>query len=295
MDPHPLRATRDVIVPVLSGLIGMLVIPPVALYIVQRAFKFTLDDRFIREFLFSFLLLRRFPTIPNLTFLQYVAYAVLHVYPSIFTAVGVSQMIWFLGGFLKTWSQSIRDKEFLVELQLKNYEAKKKVSSAKERELFVLARQARIKAQRAAAAAAVNGAIRPERGVGIADAVVIQPGNGAGDGKDSQRRTGRMRAHTITSTVTAGAGPSTSAAAGPSREVPDVVAGLGRASEEGEDPGKSAIEEERQAPPMGMSPDVGTIEVNVAKEVEVVIEDHPMEEFGGEEYDDDLDPIWNPV
>lgn len=53
MDPHPLRATRDVIVPVLSGLIGMLVIPPVTLYLVQLAFKFTLDDRFIRAFSFS--------------------------------------------------------------------------------------------------------------------------------------------------------------------------------------------------------------------------------------------------
>lgn len=224
------------------------------------------------------------------------AYTVLHVYPSIFTAVGVSQMIWFLGGFLKTWSQSIRDKEFLVELQLKNYEAKKKVSSAKERELYILTRQAKIRAQRAAAAAAANGLIRPERGVGIADAVVIQPGNGAGDGKDPQRRMGRMRAHTITSTVTAGAGSSTSPAASPSTEVPNVVVDPDRAAEdvvEGEGAGGIAIEEEREAPPMGMSPDVGTIEVNVAKEVEVVIEEHPMEEFGGEEYDDVLDPVWN--
>lgn len=292
MDPHPLRATRDVIVPVLSGLIGMLVIPPVTLYLVQRAFKFTLDDRFIRAFSFSS------PSFDNTELIfvsDLLAYTVLHVYPSIFTAVGVSQMIWFLGGFLKTWSQSIRDKEFLVELQLKNYEAKKKASSAKERELYILTRQAKIRAQRAAAAAAANGLIRPERGVGIADTVVLQPGNGAGDGKNPQRRMGRSRAHTITSTVTAGAGSSTSAAAGPSAEVPNVVADVGRAAEEGEGAGRSAIEEEREPPPMGMSPDVGMIEVNVAKEVEVVIEDHPMEEFGGEEYDDDLDPIWNPV
>lgn len=54
MDPHPLRATKHVIVPVLSGLVGMLVIPPMALYLFQRAFKITLDDRFIRTFLSLF-------------------------------------------------------------------------------------------------------------------------------------------------------------------------------------------------------------------------------------------------
>jgi len=49
----------------------------------------------------------------------------MHVYPSIFAVAGLARMLLTISGVLSSWSQSIRDKEFLVEMRLRNYEQEK--------------------------------------------------------------------------------------------------------------------------------------------------------------------------
>lgn len=46
---------------------------------------------------------------------------VVHVYPGIFAVVGLSRVVVSTMIVLSSWSQSIRDKEFLVEMQLQNF------------------------------------------------------------------------------------------------------------------------------------------------------------------------------
>lgn len=46
----------------------------------------------------------------------------MHVYPGIFMSVGLIRSGLIVGGMLSKWSQSIRDKEFLVEMRLRNHE-----------------------------------------------------------------------------------------------------------------------------------------------------------------------------
>lgn len=50
---------------------------------------------------------------------------VVHVYPGIFTVVGLSRVVVSAMTVLSGWSQSVRDKEFLVEMQLQNFESNK--------------------------------------------------------------------------------------------------------------------------------------------------------------------------
>jgi E3 ubiquitin-protein ligase MARCH6 len=60
----------------------------------------------------------------------------MHVYPGIFAVVGSGRSIMAGMALLSTWSQSIRDKEFLVEMRLRNHEPeeeeKKTAKAAKE-------------------------------------------------------------------------------------------------------------------------------------------------------------------
>ena len=48
------------------------------------------------------------------------------IYPSIFVAVAVCQFAMSLVGVFAKWTQSIRDKEFLVELRLRNLDHPRK-------------------------------------------------------------------------------------------------------------------------------------------------------------------------
>lgn len=50
------------------------------------------------------------------------ASSVLHVYPGIFTLAGLAQAVIALSRAMGSWSQTIRDKEFLVEMRLRNLE-----------------------------------------------------------------------------------------------------------------------------------------------------------------------------
>jgi len=47
---------------------------------------------------------------------------VTNIYPGIFVAVGLMQSSRYIKVIAFSWSQSIRDKEFLVEMRLRNHD-----------------------------------------------------------------------------------------------------------------------------------------------------------------------------
>ena len=49
----------------------------------------------------------------------------MHVYPGIFMFFGLARSTIVFYGKLTSWSQAIRDKEFLVEMRLRNHESAK--------------------------------------------------------------------------------------------------------------------------------------------------------------------------
>lgn len=57
---------------------------------------------------------------------------VMHVYPTVFIAAGSTRSIIAFGAMLHSWSQAIRDKEFLVEMRLKNHEPQSAAGPATE-------------------------------------------------------------------------------------------------------------------------------------------------------------------
>ncbi|KAJ7095466.1 hypothetical protein C8R43DRAFT_907918 [Mycena crocata] len=93
--PEPVTATKEVIGPLTFGLLGMILLP---------GGVFLLAQHFL-------------PIIPwnsKLLFME--------VYPAIFVTVAGLRFGTVLLEMLGTWSQSIRDKEFLVEMRLRNLE-----------------------------------------------------------------------------------------------------------------------------------------------------------------------------
>lgn len=50
-------------------------------------------------------------------------FLVVHVYPGLFTVAGFVHAAVALSKVIASWSQSIRDKEFLVEMRLRNLES----------------------------------------------------------------------------------------------------------------------------------------------------------------------------
>ncbi|KAF9482616.1 hypothetical protein BDN70DRAFT_852941 [Pholiota conissans] len=93
--PDPVTATKEVIAPLAGGLLAMILFPGILFRTVQHLFPdLPLDNRFI----------------------------FMHVYPSVFILAGSVRSAITLYGMLSSWSQAIRDKEFLVEMRLKNHE-----------------------------------------------------------------------------------------------------------------------------------------------------------------------------
>ncbi|GBE86611.1 hypothetical protein SCP_0904900 [Sparassis crispa] len=92
--PDPIKATQDVIFPVTLGLLGALLMPPGALWGLRQVLSLPIGDNFL----------------------------FVHLYPSLFTAAGLSHGALLLSKVVASWSQSIRDKEFLVEMRLRNLE-----------------------------------------------------------------------------------------------------------------------------------------------------------------------------
>ncbi|KAH9849834.1 hypothetical protein C2E23DRAFT_837455 [Lenzites betulinus] len=98
----PMRATTEVIIPVSAGLVGMIVFPAAVLWTAMRLVTLPMDG----DFLF------------------------LHVYPGIFTLAGLGHAVWVLSRATRSWSQTIRDKEFLVEMRLRNLEEQEAAAAA---------------------------------------------------------------------------------------------------------------------------------------------------------------------
>ncbi|KAJ7708893.1 hypothetical protein B0H17DRAFT_1174191 [Mycena rosella] len=93
--PEPITATKEVIGPLVFGLLGMILLP---------GGVFLLAQHFI-------------PFIPKNSRLLF-----MEVYPAIFVIAAGIRFGAVLLEMLGTWSQSIRDKEFLVEMRLRNLE-----------------------------------------------------------------------------------------------------------------------------------------------------------------------------
>lgn len=92
--PDPKQATKEVIIPLVVGLLGMLVLPAATVWGLQ-------------EFL-------DLPSSPKFMFM--------HAYPGMFAMVGFYRASIATLRLLSSWSQAIRDKEFLVEMRLQNLE-----------------------------------------------------------------------------------------------------------------------------------------------------------------------------
>ncbi|TFK17884.1 hypothetical protein FA15DRAFT_675738 [Coprinopsis marcescibilis] len=90
-------ATKEVIAPLVGGLLGMILLPATLLHIARIFLPTMVGDS-------------------NSIFM--------HTYPAIFLFVGLIRSTVVLYDVLSTWSQTIRDKEFLVELRLKNHDPK---------------------------------------------------------------------------------------------------------------------------------------------------------------------------
>ncbi|PFH51012.1 hypothetical protein AMATHDRAFT_143498 [Amanita thiersii Skay4041] len=96
--PDPVAATKEVIIPLVAGLISMIFLPGIIFKIAQLLLpQVNLGGKFI----------------------------FMHVYPGIFVFAGLIRSAVVLYDALSSWSQSIRDKEFLVEMRLLNHEAEK--------------------------------------------------------------------------------------------------------------------------------------------------------------------------
>ncbi|KAF8518939.1 hypothetical protein BU17DRAFT_48138, partial [Hysterangium stoloniferum] len=90
--PDPWSATRDFIIPATTGLAGAILIPPLLVYCCCKIFTIPYKAEDIHRL----------------------------IYPSIFVVVACGQFCMSLTGVFAKWTQSIRDKEFLVELRLRN-------------------------------------------------------------------------------------------------------------------------------------------------------------------------------
>ena len=54
----------------------------------------------------------------------------MHVYPTIFTLAAVAQGAIALTTMFSSWSQTVRDKEFLLEMRLQNFDAEQDAKRA---------------------------------------------------------------------------------------------------------------------------------------------------------------------
>ncbi|KAF7976370.1 hypothetical protein HWV62_6933 [Athelia sp. TMB] len=92
--PDPWKATKEIIAPVTGGLLGMIFLPAGILWAARQLGTIAMDGKFI----------------------------FVNVYPGIFAVAGLFRGAVVGLQLLTTWSQSVRDKEFLVEMRLRNLE-----------------------------------------------------------------------------------------------------------------------------------------------------------------------------
>lgn len=111
-----MTATKEVIGPAVGGLLLMLSFPVVLLWIFRALPNHHVTDRTLCAF--QFLLDRS--QIFN------ISSAVTSICPGIFVGVGLVRGVWGLHKVYLKWSQTVRDKEFLVEMRLRNLEPEEK-------------------------------------------------------------------------------------------------------------------------------------------------------------------------
>ncbi|EIN10123.1 hypothetical protein PUNSTDRAFT_35157, partial [Punctularia strigosozonata HHB-11173 SS5] len=92
--PDPWSATVEVIAPAFGGLAGMLLLPALVVLSFRKFLDMQVDNRFL----------------------------LMHVFPGIFAAAGLYRTANSLNVLFASWSQTIRDNEFLVEMRLRNME-----------------------------------------------------------------------------------------------------------------------------------------------------------------------------
>lgn len=95
MGIDPLAATRELIAPLVGVLLGMILLPAFLLQLVRVTFPGIISDA---------------------------GSMFMAIYPAIFIAAALAKSSMYCHDILSKWSQSIRDKEFLVELRLKNHD-----------------------------------------------------------------------------------------------------------------------------------------------------------------------------
>ncbi|KZV69277.1 hypothetical protein PENSPDRAFT_608901 [Peniophora sp. CONT] len=95
--PDPVRATKEVIAPLFAGLAAMLAVPPLLAFTLVKVF----GPRYV-------------PVKGPLGYLQ--------IYPLIFTGVALGQLISAGADVFVAWSRAVRDREYLVELRLRNFD-----------------------------------------------------------------------------------------------------------------------------------------------------------------------------
>ncbi|OSD05343.1 hypothetical protein PYCCODRAFT_1405960 [Trametes coccinea BRFM310] len=100
----PVRATMEVVSPASASLLTMIMFPIVCVRVLARFASLPLDAHFLY----------------------------LHVYPMIFTLAGLGHSVWALSKVMASWSQTIRDKEFLVEMRLRNLEEQEQDAANEE-------------------------------------------------------------------------------------------------------------------------------------------------------------------
>ncbi|KAI0788709.1 hypothetical protein C8Q75DRAFT_879244 [Abortiporus biennis] len=92
--PDPFRLTKNIIAPMVCGLLALIMFPPLVLWSIRQLFQLPLPE--------------------NALFVR--------VYPTIFTVAGLFHGAMAVSGLVGIWSQGVRDKEFLVEMRLQNLE-----------------------------------------------------------------------------------------------------------------------------------------------------------------------------
>ena len=109
----PIAATKEVIAPLLGGLLGMILVPGLGVQLIQRLVPAFAPHRNLICTFSPPLTHKSFPLIGAV---------LVNLYPAIFMVAGIIRSSFVVYDILASWSQTIRDKEFLVELRLKNHE-----------------------------------------------------------------------------------------------------------------------------------------------------------------------------
>ena len=111
--PNPITATKEVIAPLIGGFLGMIILPAAGVWATGHFLDVSAESNFTSKCVLSG---------DWQMIIKQAMCSVKYVYPGIFLAVGLVRLTMISTRLLSSWSQSIRDKEFLVEMRLRNLE-----------------------------------------------------------------------------------------------------------------------------------------------------------------------------